>query len=122
MILSDGGEMISELSWKFYETSRPWARGKVMKLITIRGTPENVYNTKLYTSEGDEIWLSGFTCGKDHPSAIALVELIRKIDKEEWNLNKDWKMSDGKRQQTITRDDIVKMVLTNNKIIMEFKP
>src|SRR2546430_1659584 len=41
MILSDGGEMISELSWKFYETSRPWARGKGVKLIIIKGTPED---------------------------------------------------------------------------------
>jgi hypothetical protein len=114
--------MIAEKSWKFYEDVRPWAHGKVVKLVVTRGTPDVIYNTKIYTIGGDEIWLSGFTCGKDHPAAIALVELIRKLDKEEWHFQNEWKMTDGSRKQALTRDDIVRMVLTNNKLVMEWKP
>jgi hypothetical protein len=103
-IFKDTGDMKPGNSLKFFEQVKSTLEGKIVKLMAERGTPEVIYNTRLYTDRKEEVWLSGFTCGKTHAGALGLCELIQSLN---------WK--------AVTREEIARIVLSNNRFTMEWK-
>jgi len=98
--------MRPDYSLTFFEKVRPDLQGNIVKLEAQRGIPEILFNTKLFTDKKEEVWLSGFTCGKQHLGTLKLMELITMLD---WH-------------KQVPIEEIERIVLNNNSFRMEFYP
>lgn len=106
VIFKDDGTMRVEKSLSFYEAVIQILNGDVVRLEAVRGNPYDTYNTRLYTDRNEEIWFSGFTCGKQHAGALGLCELVAMLGWDKY----------------VSRKEIVNIVLSNNSFRMEFRP
>lgn len=105
IIFRDGGDMKPDLSLAYFEVVRKDIEGEVVCLEVFRGGPNKTYNTILYTDRNEQIWLSGFTCGKPHLGAHGLCMLIAMLDWTDW-----W-----------PEEEVIHVVLNNDKFKVEFK-
>jgi len=107
VVFKDSGDMIPEHSLEFLESIKRTLFGSIVKLEAQRATePTMIYNTKLFTDRNEEIWLSGFTCGKPHHGAEMLCVLIAVLN---WS----------PRYVPIT--EVMRVVRWNNSFRMSFQ-
>lgn len=104
VVFRDNGTMYVASSLAFFEATRSDLEGDIVKLEAQRGSPDVIYNTKLFTDMNEEIWLSGLTCGKEHSGSLGLCELVVMLGWDKY----------------ISREEIARIVLTNNSFRMEF--
>ena len=105
VIFRDNGKMEVNASLAFFQLTRIKLEGAIVRLEAQRGTPEVVYNTRFYSNENEEIWLSGLTCGKQHAGALGLCETIAMLGWDKY----------------VSRKEILRIVLNNNSFRMEFR-
>ena len=98
--------MVVSQSLIFYEVTKAFLEGNIIRLEAQRGTPEVTYNTRLFTDRNEEVWFSGVTCGKEHAGARGLCELVSLIGWDKY----------------VPKEEVVRIVLSNNSFRMEFHP
>jgi len=108
MIFTDSGALSPDHSLTFFLENKKLMKGRINKVICNRGGPQERYNTRLYTDSGDEMQLSGMTCGKNHRSTKALIELI-KILRDDWG-------------KGMTDEQIKKVCYENNRVELGYTP
>jgi hypothetical protein len=108
MIFVDDGTFSPDKSLTFFFENRKFMHGRIVRVVCLRATPMDTYNTRLYSENGDEMKLSGMTCGKVHRATHALIELLK-------SLRDDWGTG-------MTDEDIKKIAYSNNKVELEFHP
>ena len=94
-----------DISLAFVESIMPDLEGTILRLFCKRGDSKEKYNTRLYTNRNEEVWLSGFTCGKSNAGTFGLCELMVMLGWDSW----------------IPRELMVKIVLSNNKFMIQFE-
>jgi hypothetical protein len=93
------------ISLAFFERIRPMLRGRIMLLDAERASPHINYNVRLFTDQNEEIWFSGFSCGKNNKGAFGLCELIEMLGWSSW----------------LQGDAIPRTVLGNSKFVMQYE-